>query len=199
MRKIKVLNLSPDDQSFKVYSASFDTSQTIYYTSDSEQTINQGFCGHCKSYFFHTLGECGNLIIEVWQADQEDEINIKPDSVRAIQVPFLASNKGVMITNFIAYPEELIQIDEGNYALVFELKLRNDAEYLSSSQYQQDVKDGFTEEYCYLTFYQRTKLPEPEILRIDTWLSPPYDFDSYYPLKPTYPLLLEVAPTHETV
>ncbi len=104
-----------------------------------------------------------------------------------------------MITNFSAYPEELIQVNEGNYALVVELKLRNDAEYLSSSQYQEDIQGGFTEEYCYLTFYQREKLQEPEILRLDTWLSPPYEFDSYCPLEPTYPLLIEVEPTQETV
>jgi hypothetical protein len=81
------------------------------------------------------------------------------------------------------------------FALVFEIKLRNDPEYLNSSQYREDVDQGFTQECCHLTFYPREEPVQPEVLRMDAWASPPYLFSRYTPLNPTYPLVLDDEPT----
>lgn len=85
-----------------------------------------------------------------------------------------------------------IDISEGNYALLFELKLRDDVEYLNSPEYQENVEDGWTEEFCRLTFYPRGNAVQPEILRLDAWSAPPYQIEGYARLNPTYPLLMQV-------
>lgn len=192
VRKIKALELSPYNRTFGIYDASLSIRDAFHDVT--VQTINQGFSRSPGSYNFYTLSGCMSLTIEVWLADQREEIALRPDTVRAIMVPFSISKAGIMIADLLTTVEELIQIPEGEYALVFEIKLRDDAEYLSSSRYQEYGTDGFLEESCTLTFYPRVKPVLPEILRVDVWTSPPpSNLQDYSPLNPTYPLLMEIG------
>jgi hypothetical protein len=91
------------------------------------------------------LGNCAWFTIEVWLAEELDEVCLSPDTVRAIMVPFSFSSAttGFGIANFLGTIQTLIHIDEREYALVFEIKLRDDPEYLNSPQYQENVEGGF--------------------------------------------------------
>ena len=177
----------PDNFAFQVHDISLSSQKTYHTVTD--QTLAQGFSGHPRSYNFSTLGDCLDIRIEVWLADQQEEVYLRSDTVRAIIVPFSCTAE-VIIADLMGLVEQRIFL-AGEYALVFEIKLRNDGEYLSSSQYQENVEGGFSHEWCYLTFYPRIETVQPEILRVDAWSSPPYTLASYYPLKPTYPLLIE--------
>jgi hypothetical protein len=189
MKKITAFELYPYYRVFRIYDASLDYEDTFHAVKN--QTIAQGFSKCRESYNFHVLADCMNLTIEVWLADQQEEIQIKSDSVRAILVPFSVTAAGIMIDDSEMQVQQRIAITEGEYALLFELKLRDDQKYLNSNLYQENVDGGFTEESCYLTFYPREEPVKPEILRVDTWLSPPYELQGYCPLQPSYPLLVE--------
>jgi hypothetical protein len=65
--------------------------------------------------------------------------------------------------------------------LLFELKPRDDIEYLNSEQYQCNIEAGFIELFCRLTFVLQESVV-PEVLRSDEYLSP------------SYPLLMEAKP-----
>jgi hypothetical protein len=127
----------------------------------------------------------------VWLADQEEEITLREDSLRAILLPFWVPATGLMIDDSDMLDQQRIGLPEGEYAMLFELKLRNDQEYLESERYQKYVDCGLTEESCYLTFYPRTKPVQPEILRLETSLSFPSWLQGYCILNPTYPLSIE--------
>jgi hypothetical protein len=190
MKKITALDLYPDNGVFRIFDASLD--QVYTFHDVTKQTLAQGFSRSPGSYNFYVLADCMNLTIEVWLTDQQEEIQIKPDSIRAILVPFSVPAAGIMIGDLQIQVEQQIAIPQGEYALLFELKVRNDPEYLNSERYQQYVEGSFTEESCCLTFYPRKEPVQPEILRVDTWLSPPpYALQGYCPLKSTYPLLME--------
>lgn len=191
MKKITALELYPDNFAFRIYDASLSSQDTFHAVT--QQTLAQGFSRRPRSYHFSTLGDCMNLRIEVWLADQQEEVELRTDAVRAIMVPFSVSEAGIMIADFMGLVEQLIWLTQGEYALVFEIKLRNDAEYLNSSRYQENLEGGWTEEWCYLTFYPRVEPVQPEILRVDAWSSPPYPFQSYCPLNPNYPLLMKTG------
>lgn len=191
MYKATAFEMYPYNFAFQVHDASLSMRDTNHAVT--KQTLAQGFSGHSRSYYFSTLGDCLGIRIEVWLADQQEEVALRPDTVRAMMVPFSVSSSGVMIADGIGYVEQVIWLRTGEYALVFEIKLKNDAEYLSSSQYQEDVEGGFSREWCYLTFYPRVKPVQSEILRLDAWSSPPYPLQSYCPLNPTYPLLMETG------
>ncbi|HAJ63218.1 MAG TPA: hypothetical protein DCP31_31610 [Cyanobacteria bacterium UBA8543] len=191
MKKITALELYPDNFAFRIYDASLSSRDTFHTVT--QHTLAQGFSRRPGSYNFSTLGDCMNLRIEVWLADQQEEVDLRNDTVRAIMVPFSVSEAGIMIADFMGLVEQLIRLTQGEYALVFEINVRNDAEYLNSPQYQENVEIGFTQEWCYLTFYSRVEPVQPEILRVDAWSSPPYPFQSYCPLNPNYPLLMETS------
>ncbi len=132
------------------------------------------------------------FIIEVWVAELSEQISILPETLRAILLPFSVGKQGIKIGNFIEGVEVSVLIPEGNYALLFELKLRNDVEYLNSPEYQKNTAGGFTDEWCRLTFYPKENAVQPEILRLDTESTLPYPVEGYIPLNPTYPLLMEI-------
>ncbi|MEB3181100.1 MAG: hypothetical protein VKL59_19000 [Nostocaceae cyanobacterium] len=191
MHKITALEMYPDNCAFRIHDASDSIRDTYHPVTD--RTLAQGFSGSPRSYHFSTLGDCRNIRIEVWLADKQEEVKLRTDTVRAVMVPFSLSQAGILIAELSGFVEQRIFLGSGEYALVFEIKLRNDAEYLNSPRYQENVEDGFTEESCYLSFYPREQPVQPEILRVDTWSYPPCPSQSYCPLNPTYPLLMETG------
>lgn len=198
MNRLAALELYPDNSLLYVYDAVLDFSCLNHA---AERILAQGFSGHPRSYKFFTLGECMNLRVEVWKPEiscSQSEIVLRNDTIRAITVPFLISDssQGVMLSTILGLVETRFQLGaDSKFALVFEIKLRNDSEYLNSSQYHEDVDGGFTQECCYLTFYPTEEPVQAEVLRMDAWDSPPYPFSRYTPLNPTYPLTLDDEPT----
>jgi hypothetical protein len=189
MQKISDLELYPDCHCLQVHNADLEDGYVYHYLTD--ETVRQGFYGFSGSYNFYSIGYCLNLRIEVWSSTQQENIRIETDTVRAIRVPFACHKSGIKIASPLRDKEYLIEIPQGEYVLVFEIKLRNDEEYLNNSEeYKNNVRDGVTQEQCRLTFYSQSKLVEPQILRIDAWSMPPYHLEGYLPLNPTYPLLL---------
>jgi hypothetical protein len=121
--------------------------------------------------------ECIGGLFEVHLADQ---IELAPDSERAILLPFTVGKEGIYVCDVGSHPTS-ISIPEGHYALLFELKERDDPEYLNSAEYQHNLEGNFIEIWCRLTFVPQ-EVVEPAILRVDEYLSP------------TYPLLMEAEP-----
>ena len=181
MIRATTFELHPDNFTLYVWDSEIDRS-TIYHHEINDRTIGQGFSSLLgnQSLNFSTLGACMRLMIEVWYADESDEITVRDETIRAILVPFSLSSGWIKIGDSRGHIELTISSRFGNYALLFEIKLRDDEEYLKSSEYQENLRAGMTEEYCYLTFFRREELPEPEILRVDR------------DINPIYPLLKEV-------
>lgn len=191
MELVTIFDMYPDYFHFRVWDAKLDLGET--YHEVNEQTLRQGFSSRFgRSLNFSTLGDCMGITIEVWYADESEEVCLRDDTIRAILVPFSVSGS-FKIDDCMGATEVSLSTRPGNYALLFEIKLRNDREYLKSSRYQEIIEGGFSEEWCYLTFYPRSEPIQPEILRLDAWSSPPYHLESYCPLKPNYPLLMEVG------
>ena len=191
MNKVATFGMSPYNFAFQVYKANLSQEET--YHAVTEQTLAQGFSARPGSLHFSTFGECAWTTIEIWVAELSDEISIRPKTVRAILLPFSVDREGIKIRHQLGLMEGHVYISKGNYALLFELQLRDDVEYLNSPQYQQDVEDGWTQEWCRLTFYRRENSVQPEILRVDAWYSPPYPIEGYARLQPTYPLLMDAG------
>lgn len=191
MNRTTTFDIHPDNFGFRVWDTDLDGEET--YHEVSEQTLRQGFSSRLgRSVNFSTLGDCMRMTIEVWYADSSENICLREDSVRAILVP-LSVGGWWKIGDFRGHMEVSLSTYSGHHALLFEIKLRDDDEYLHSSQYQENVDIGCSEEWCYLTLYKRDEPIQPEILRLDAWASPPYDLASYSSLDPIYPLLMNVG------
>lgn len=188
MKKLTALDLYPDYAVFRIFDPSLDE-ELSYHLSDLRFT--QGFSWRPGSYNIQTFTRCTNLTIEVWLADKQEEITLREDSLRAILLPFWVPATGLMIDEFEQRERHRFAIPEGEYAMLYELKLRDDQEYLESEQYQDDVDCGLTEESCYLTFYPRTEPVQPEILRLETSSAFPSWLQGWIILNPTYPLSIE--------
>jgi hypothetical protein len=207
MNKTASFELCADNSVLYVYDSALNFGDLNH---GADHILTQGFSGHPRSYKFFTLGECTNLKVEVWSPEvgcKQPEIVLRDDTVRAVMVPFSLNHRSkVAVSHMLGILEVRFGLRSNReYALVFEIKLRDDAEYLNSSEYQQDVEGGFTQECCYLTFYPREetlnprekpKEPlKPEILRADAWEAPPYLFNRYTPLIPRDSLILDDQPT----
>lgn len=188
MKKITALDLYPDNAIFRIFDASLNYEDTFGVT---DLLFTQGFTWRPGCYNLGTFTRCHNLTIEVWLADQQEEIQIRPDSSRAILLPFWVPATGLMIDDEEMREQHRFAIPEGEYAMLFELKPRNDQEYLESERYQENIAGGFAEESCYLTFYPRAEPVQPEILRLETMSAFPYVVQGYGPIEPTYPLSIE--------
>jgi hypothetical protein len=188
MQKITAFNLHPDYGVFQIFDASLNYEDT-YGVSDL--LFAQGFSWRPGCYNLATFTRCFNLTVEVWLADKEEEVTLRDDSLRAILLPFWVPATGLMIDDSDMLAQQRIELAEGEYAMLCELKLRNDQDYLESERYQGYVDGGFTEESCYLTFYPRKEPVQPEILRLDTRSSFPSWLQDYGVLNPTYPLSME--------
>jgi hypothetical protein len=112
---------------------------------------------------FLTCMDCSHALVEAWQAD---EIQIRPDTLRAIVVPIAVGRSGVVVNNVIDPPDEgvYVPIPEGRYALVYEIKRRDDEDYFNSTEYQEDQEAGLQGVFCRLTFVPRESV-EPQVLR----------------------------------
>jgi hypothetical protein len=190
MNKIASFGMYPSNFAFRVFSVNVGEYDT--YPDVTDQTLAQGFSARLGSLSFYTLAECRWITIEIWVAEPSDEICLLPETVRAILVPFSVFEAGTKIADIIGLVEGQVHLTRGEYALVFELKLQDDVEYLNSAQYQENVADCSTQEWCRLTFYPRENSVQPEILRLDAWSEPTYPIDGYAGLNPTYPLLMEI-------
>jgi hypothetical protein len=188
MQKITNLELYPDYAVFRIFDASLDYQDTC---GMSDLLFTQGFTWRPGSYNLGTFTRCSNLTMEVWLADKLEKITLRDDSLRAILLPFWVPATGLMIDDFEQRQQHRFAIPEGEYAMLYQLKLRNDQEYLESEKYQEDVDGGFTEESCYLTFYPRKEPVQPEILRLETISSFPSWLQGYRLLNLTYPLSIE--------
>ncbi|WP_073550631.1 hypothetical protein [Chroogloeocystis siderophila] len=197
MNRLTAVEFYPNNSLIHVYDGTLDFSSLNHA---AEHILTQGFSGHPRSYIFSTLGECRNLAVEIWTPEiysPHQEIVLRDDTIRAVKVPFSLpySKKGIVLSNGFEVELRFWLGSSENYALVFEIKLRNDPKYLNSSQYLEDIDGAFTQECCYLTFYPTEEPVQPEVLRVDAWESPPYEFNHYTQLNPTYPLILDDEPT----
>ena len=136
MKKIATFDMYPDTRRFRVFDAEISDKITTYHSAKS---FEQGFSARPGSFNFSTFGECMGIIIEVWVAELSEQTSILPETLRAILLPFSVGKQGIIIGDFIAGVEEPVLIPEGNYALLFELKLRDDVEYLNSPEYQENA------------------------------------------------------------
>ena len=130
----------------------------------TERHVAQGFTWGPGTVSFGTLGDVGDLRVEVQVAGDPEA---RPDAARAIVVPFSASPPG-HVTLSDCVNEEAVGVPAGEYALLCEMGY-------SSKQ------KGQEEEWCRLSFVP-TRDVRPEVLRADTELSP------------RYPLLMEADP-----
>lgn len=134
--------------------------ENIYYL---EERGAPGFAWEVGNVNFDTFGDCSHAFIEVWQAD---EVSLRPDTLRAILVPFSVGRSGVLVTSILSPENEEVRvpIPQGAYALMFEMKLRDDEAYFNSSWYQDDLDTSLRGVWCRLTFIPKESV-EPEILR----------------------------------
>jgi hypothetical protein len=143
-----------------------------------DQHIAQGFSWRPGSVSFKPLNLSFCLAVEVWL---EDKVYLRPDTVRAILVPFsITSSEGVVITDVTAADpgDEVVLIPEGEYALVFETGFRE--EYRNNPEYRGEDIDMLPT-WCRFTFVPGEGV-QAAILRVDAELSP------------VYPLLMEAQP-----
>ena len=142
----------------------------LFISDFTAQHFGQGFAWAIGIVKFKTVGECSSAYIEVFTAST---INLEPTSIRAIVLPFLVRESGVEIASLFADASEEFQVfvSPGNYALLFELKFRDDEEYFESSQYQIDLDSSLRSVWCRLTFIPQENVT-PEILRADDEMLP---------------------------
>jgi hypothetical protein len=144
----------------------------------SPEEYNQGFAwaSEVVTFIVHNFGvnECFGAHVEVWEAD---EISLHPDTIRAIVLPFTITKGGLVVSGLYGN-EQTVPFTPGNYALVMEMKPRNDDEYLNSQEYQEDMDGGHMKVWCHLTMVPKEEPVQPEILQVEK------------ELFPTYPLLM---------
>ena len=128
----------------------FDESTAPVPNDWGEQHVAQGFAWRPGTVSFATLGDLGDLRVEVHIAD---DLDVLPDSVRAIVVPFAVSPPGrVGLSDTVN--ELTTRVSPGEYALLCEIG------YLSEEA-----------EWCRLTFVL-SRDTQPEVLRADKLMSP---------------------------
>jgi hypothetical protein len=84
----------------------------------TREHVNQGFAWRPEAVSFKTLQESGNARIS-WEL--KSEISIRPDAIRAIQVPFFVPSGSIEIASITDGQE--MPFPEGEYLLVFETGL----------------------------------------------------------------------------
>jgi hypothetical protein len=83
----------------------------------TETHANQGFSWREGSVAFGTVEGGGNHVVEV--AVTSDEVDLSPDAVRIIQVPFeVAASGSVVVASILG--EKRLNVPPGRYALRFE-------------------------------------------------------------------------------
>lgn len=143
-------------------------SQIAVFNSDLEVQTNdwkdvhvaQGFAWRPGSVSFGTLVDSYPLYVEVQQATG---VELRPETVRAIVVPFFVSPAGHVGLSDMGN-DVSTAIPPGPYALVFETG------YVSN-----DIEDGT---WVRLSFIPQSNV-EPAILRVDEGLNPPDILDMH--------------------
>jgi hypothetical protein len=139
----------------------------------------QGFAwipGTVNFFVSDADGMLMNALVEVYLSDH---IELCSDTFRAIQVPFSVGDAGISIFNdgkIIAgeatlsqtWRNVIIAVPPGNYALVFEVKLRDDDGFVEGHEYPGSY---LRDVWCRLTFVPQEN-PEPAILRADPFIAP---------------------------
>lgn len=136
---------------FVTYSqiAIFDPTLKNPFNDWQKQHNKQGFAWRPKSVSFGTLEDGGLHKVEIHETDK---INLKPNTKRAILVPFESS--GLVEIASISEAKR-INIHKGSYSLVFEIGY-----------------DG-SDPWCVFTFLAGGSF-QAKILRLDSELSPSY-------------------------
>ena len=160
----------------------------------SEQAFNQGFSWMPGSVIFFTFGKTCRAVVEVCLLQSGEVFHLQPETMRAIRVPFDLVGEGIRYTDCMSvFDEALVPIPPGRYGLVFENRLNDNPEYLSSPDYLADIDAGFSSEIVRLSFVQASEVVEPAVLKMESWSEPPYQIEGYDPLSPVYPLLMKVC------
>jgi hypothetical protein len=100
----------------------------------SDEEYAQGFTWDSRLITFPNIFcnvECYKAHVEIWEAD---EVSLLPDTIRAIVLPLTIMEGGLVVS------ECMVAFSPGNYALVMEIKPRDDDEYLSSQKYLEDME-----------------------------------------------------------
>lgn len=155
------------------------------YLYFEDQHWNQGFAWVPGNVNFLMLdGEFHDAFVEICLAS---ELILCTDTVRAIQVPFSVdkscsivilndrfNNKIISGEGFCEKSGVRFHMPTGEYALICELKFRDDEAYLKSEKYINDEQIGLCDMWCRLTFLPQANVT-PAILRADGHVSIPPD------------------------
>jgi Competence protein J (ComJ) len=187
--KIALFSIYPAFKVFQVWDQGYWKEIPDHDITDV--TVNQGFSWQIGSTIFYPISnECHSLKVEV---SISNEITLSSKAMRAIVIPFTVFSGTLSVECFKAdrVGKYKFSVPTGEYALLCEIWLRDDQEYLQSAQYQENIETGWTEEVSKLTFIPTQEPIEPKVLRIEDERSFPYKLISYDPLNPIYPLYLD--------
>lgn len=130
--------------------AVFDPSLSDPFNDWADEHITQGFSWRPESVSFRTL-DSGRSQVKVQRAD---DIQLDPNTQRAILVPFSVGSSGLIEVASISEGQQ-VNIPEGKYGLLFE------------TGYSDDIM------WCHFTFVPDENA-EARILRADAELTPTY-------------------------
>ena len=122
-----------------------------------EDYIAQGFCWLETQVAFLTLQEKGLCEVTVEIAD---EIKIRPDAIRAIQVPFGLDEDSDVVVSASSF-KPTCAIPKGEYCLIFQTGLKH----------QNRLRHEWNEMWCSFTFIRRENEVQAKILRKDKHLT----------------------------
>ena len=159
------LHLSIDYSTLAVFDPA---PETAAYLRPRPQHMAQGFRWRAGHVDFSTLEDVGPARVVVRGAAA---VRVRPDTVRAILVPFTVPPTGTIIVGTIFEGDDSgpVKVPPGEYALLYETAWDDTLE---------TGADTIRGMWCDLTFIPARSV-EPAILRADAALSP------------TYPLLME--------
>lgn len=127
---------------------------------------------HCRQGFSWFSNSSGGIVFGIpssysWECQVflDDSIKLAQEAVRAIQLPFKVTDKGVFLGSGGAQ-DFIIDIPIGNYMLTVEQG------YIGDSP--GDIETGETRVWCRLWFNQSNEPVEPKILVQDAELNPQY-------------------------
>lgn len=187
MRTVTSVEIYPDYYAFYIYDG--EVGSEVLMDTTPELSV-QGF--YCSSNLcsFATLSDCLNIYVEIRLGEASDIIDLKPNTVRAFLMPYSVGENGVFITNNMGSIDQYIDIPAGNYALVAEIGLWDNPEYLYGEAYRDQRESAMSYEFSRLSFYPSSEDVPLQILRIDTDWIPPYTLSHYQPLNPPDPLIM---------
>lgn len=130
----------------------------------TEVEIDQGFCWNLTQVAFLTLQYKGELEVSV---EIDDKVEIRPDAIRAIQVPFLVTEHSAI--SIWKSSDIWYEIPEGDYCLVYQTGLK--PVVLEKSSGEGNSAPDWYDMWCTITFVPQANV-EARILRRDAKISP---------------------------